>query len=128
MTAQSNLQMQYEFVSDYDRLTHEYGWHSPDILFGLCFEYIRSGEHLLDVGIGTGLSAYPFAKVGLQVSGLDISPEMINTVRLKDIAVELKHFDIRNKPWPFLDGYFDHVIACGIFHFLADLHDQSASS
>jgi ubiquinone/menaquinone biosynthesis C-methylase UbiE len=63
------------------------------------------------------LRASPFAKAGLQGSGLDITPEMINTVRLKDITVELMHFDIRDKPWPFLDGYFDHVMACGVLHF-----------
>lgn len=121
MTAKNNLQTQDESAAEYDRITREYGWYSPDILFGLCFEYIRSGERLLDIGIGTGLSAFPFAKAGLQVSGLDFSLDMLSSVRLKGIAVALKQFDIRNKPWPYPNGYFDHLVACGVLHFFADL-------
>jgi ubiquinone/menaquinone biosynthesis C-methylase UbiE len=121
MTTENNLRTQYESTAEYDRITHEYGWYSPDILFDLCFEYIQSGERLLDIGIGTGLSAFPFAKAGLQVSGLDFSLEMLNVVRLKGIAVDLKQFDIRNKPWPYQDGCFDHMVACGVLHFQADL-------
>jgi len=121
MTANKNLQAQYESATEYDCLTREYGWHSPDILFGLCFEYIRSGERLLDIGIGTGLSAFPFSKAGLEVSGLDLSQDILNLVRLKGITVNLKQFDIRNKPWPYPDGYFDHMVACGVLHFLPDL-------
>jgi len=121
MTTEGNLRTEYGSTAEYDRITHEYGYYSPDILFGLCFEYIRSSERLLDIGIGTGLSAYPFAKAGLQVSGLDFSLEMLNAVRLKEITVDLKQFDIRNKPWPYPDGYFNHIVACGVLHFQADL-------
>jgi predicted TPR repeat methyltransferase len=121
MTIETNFRTQYESTAEYDQITREYGWYSPDILFGLCFEYIRSGEFLLDIGIGTGLSSFPFFKAGLHVSGLDLSLEMLNAVRLNDIAVDLKQFDIRDKPWPYPDGYFNHLVACGLLHFFADL-------
>jgi SAM-dependent methyltransferase len=109
------------WAANYDRLARDYRWFGPEVLFGLCFEYVQPGNRLLSIGIGTGLCAFPFAKAGLQVFGLDISLEMLNVCRSKGIAVELQHLDIRATPWPYLDGYFDHVIACGVLHFLDDL-------
>jgi ubiquinone/menaquinone biosynthesis C-methylase UbiE len=121
MNAQDSRQAYDGSAMDYDRLAREYRWLAPEALFGLCFEYVRPGERLLAIGIGTGLCASPFAKAGLQVFGLDASPEMLNICRSKSIAAELRQFDIRARPWPYPDGYFDHVIACGVLHFLDDL-------
>jgi predicted TPR repeat methyltransferase len=109
-----------ESAADYDRLARDYHWF-PEVLFGLCFEYVRPGERLLAIGIGTGLCASPFARMGLQVFGLDASLEMLKVCRSKGIATDLKQFDIRTRPWPYPDGCFDHVIACGMLHFLDDL-------
>jgi predicted TPR repeat methyltransferase len=121
MTINNNHQAQYESAADYDRLARVWGWYSAEVLFGLCYEYVRSGECLLDIGIGTGLCAFPFTKAGLQVYGMDLSLNMVNAVKLKGITVDLKQFDIRNQPWPYPDGYFDHLIACGVLHFFSDL-------
>jgi predicted TPR repeat methyltransferase len=120
MNAQDSRQAHDESAADYDRLARDYHW-SPEVLFGLCFEYVQPDERLLAIGIGTGLCAFPFAKVGLQVFGLDASPEMLNVCRSKGIAADLRQFDIRKSPWPYSDGYFDHVVACGMLHFLDDL-------
>ena len=112
---------QDESSENYDRLARKYSWYSPEVLFGLCFEYIQPSERLLDIGIGTGLGSFPFAKAGLLVSGLDISLEMLNIVRSKGITADLKQFDIRVNPWPYPDGFFDHMVACGVLHFMDDL-------
>jgi predicted TPR repeat methyltransferase len=109
-----------EFAADYDRLAPAYGWY-PEILFGLCFEYVQPGERLLDIGIGTGLCAASFARLGLRVLGLDASPEMLSICRSKGFAVELRQHDIRATPWPYPDSHFDHAIAFGVLHFLDDL-------
>lgn len=110
-----------ETAADYDRLARKYRWFGPEALFGLCFEFVQPGERLLDIGIGTGLCASPFAKAGLQVFGLDNAREMLDVCRSKGIAAELRQFDLRTGPWPYPDGYFDHVLACGVLHFLDDL-------
>lgn len=109
------------FAADYDQQVRAYGWWGHEALFGLCFEYVRAGEHLLDTGIGTGLASAPFARAGLQVSGFDASPEMLKRCRAKGFAVELKQADVMATPWPYPDASFEHVIACGVLHFLADL-------
>jgi len=46
---------------------------------------------------------------------------MLNVCRSKGISADLRQLDIRTTPWPYPEGYFDHVIACGMLLFLDDL-------
>lgn len=107
-----------ESARDYDSQSRRYEWHGPEILFGLAFEFVTAGETLLDLGIGTGLSALPFQKAGIDVSGIDESADMLEVCRSKNIARELRRHDIRQTPLPYPDGGFDHVVACGVFHLI----------
>ena len=105
----------------YDEQVREYESYAHDLLFGMTFEYVRPGDRLLDLGIGTGLASLPFAKVGLEVFGLDGSAEMLRVCKSKGFAKELKCLDFRETPLPYSDCFFSHVICCGVFHFLDDL-------
>ena len=107
-----------QWARDYDAESRRYEWHGPEILFGLAFEFVTAGQTLLDLGIGTGLSALPFQKAGLEVSGIDASPEMLEICRSKNFARELRQHDIERPPLPYPDGRFDLVIACGVFHLI----------
>jgi len=115
------IQVHDQYAADYDRLSIEYGFVLPDALFGLCIEYLRPGQRLLDIGIGTGLSSVPFARAGMAVYGLDGSVEMLKECQEKNIAVDLKPWDIRTAPWPFADRFFEAVIECGTLQFLPEL-------
>ena len=117
----SAIQAHDQSAAEYDRQIRDYHCYAADVLFGLSFEYVHPRERLLDLGIGTGLSALPFAQLGLQIFGADASQEMLNICRAKNIAVELKQFDLENLPLPYADDAFEHCIACGVFHFIADL-------
>jgi 2-polyprenyl-3-methyl-5-hydroxy-6-metoxy-1,4-benzoquinol methylase len=62
---------------EYDKQAKNTNWFGPDVVFGLAFEFVQPGDTLLDLGIGSGLSASPFYKAGLKVYGLDGSEEVL---------------------------------------------------
>ncbi len=110
-----------EFAQNYDQYVTQGSWHSPEILFGLSYEFLKPGEKILDIGVGTGLSARPFVKMGLTVYGIDHSPEMVEVCEKKKLVRELKLVDISKEKFPYQNQYFHHVIASGLFHLTGDL-------
>ena len=115
-----------KYAEDYDAEIERYDCHIAEVVFGLCYEDIHPGENLLDVGIGTGLSSHLFHLAGLRVFGIDGSQEMLSICAGKGIATMLSHQDILKLPWPYQDASFDHVISCGVFHFIGELESVFA--
>jgi len=115
----SNLHDTY--AADYDNQVQACDCHIAEVLFGLCYEFIQPRQRLLDLGIGSGLSAALFAKAGLEVHGMDFSPAMLEVCRAKGIAVDLKQHDLQQIPWQYPSVQFDHVVCCGVLHFVPDL-------
>ncbi|MEN8153299.1 MAG: class I SAM-dependent methyltransferase [Acidobacteriota bacterium] len=117
----NNTVISRKFAEGYDRQSQEYGWVSPEILFGLGHEYLKPGNIMLDVGTGTGLSSLPFHKAGVQIYGIDGSKEMLKICASKNIAIELKKHDLSIIPIPYQDKFFHHITVNGVFHLLSDL-------
>lgn len=109
------------YAADYDRQVQAYNCFIGDLLFGLAYEYIQPGETLLDAGIGSGLSALPFTKAGLQVFGMDFSPAMLQICRDKGFVTDLHQHDLQQAPWPYPSGRFDLLVCCGVMHFIPHL-------
>lgn len=109
------------YAADYDAQVRAYDCYIADLLFGLCYEFTRPGQSLLDVGTGSGLAAQPFARTGLRVSGMDFSPVMLEICREKGFFADLKQHNLTDAPWPYPASHFDHLVACGVFHFTPDL-------
>lgn len=108
-------------ASQYDQQVRDCRCHTHDVLFGMVFEYVRPHETLLDIGIGTGLASWPFAKLGLTIFGLDGSAQMLEVCESKGFVEDLRQSDLRSGPLPYSDDSFDHVICCGVLHFLGEL-------
>ncbi|MEP6872646.1 MAG: class I SAM-dependent methyltransferase [Anaerolineaceae bacterium] len=73
---------------------------------------------VLEVGVGTGRIAVPLAQRGFQVTGIDISTEMLRNLRAKrsDIRVLLAE----SSCLPFRAGSFDAVVFSHILHLVPD--------
>ncbi len=110
-----------EHVENYDQKTRRANWLGPEILFGLAFRYLNSGEKILDLGIGTGLTSVLFNKAGLQVYGMDFSGEMLKACGKKNIASDLKEHDMRKTPYPYESGSMDHAVCGGVMHIIENI-------
>jgi len=108
------------YAADYDAQVAAYESYIAEALFGLAYDFVRPGERLLDVGIGSGLAAAPFAHAGLRVSGMDFAAAMLDLCRAKGLADDLRQHDLQRTPWPYAAA-FDHAICCGVFHFVPAL-------
>ncbi|CAK0758382.1 Phosphatidylethanolamine N-methyltransferase [Gammaproteobacteria bacterium] len=76
--------------------------------------HLDSGERVLEVGVGTGLSL-PLYPSTVRVSGIDISREMLDIARKRVIQDQLDHVDalleMDAEALDFPDASFDKVIA-----------------
>ena len=105
----------YERDDIYDLLESE----SRDAITLKHYETVFRGkaiQTLLDVSIGTGSMALPIAKLGIQISGSDLSEAMLNRCRKKcdarNIPAVLKCCDFRTVAAEFEEP-FDCVVSTG---------------
>jgi SAM-dependent methyltransferase len=85
---------------------------------------LQPGERLLDVGCGTGRHAVALAARGVAVTGVDLSPAMLERARARAVAagvdIELVEADARDLP-PGLEPYDAAICLCeGAFCLVAD--------
>jgi predicted TPR repeat methyltransferase len=110
-----------KFAKEYDNQIKNYDCYIAEVLFGLSYEYVKKADTLLDIGIGTGISSRLFYLAGLDIFGIDVSRAMLSICKTKGIAKELIEQDLLVFPWPYQDDMFNHIICCGVFHFIGDL-------
>lgn len=87
-----------------------------DFIVGLIKEYHPDARTILNLGCGTGNHDFLLAKAGYQVTGIDLSEEMIDIAKTKNQGQDCTfiHGDARSLD---LGGMFDVVIS--LFHVLS---------
>ncbi|ALE04360.1 methyltransferase type 11 (plasmid) [Arthrobacter sp. ERGS1:01] len=72
------------------------------------------GRSILDVGIGTGISAEPFRDRGFAVHGIEPDLQMAELARAKGFVVEIARFE----EWEAAGQTFDAIIAGQTWHWV----------
>lgn len=74
---------------------------------------VSSGHAVLDVACGSGNATIPAAQTGADVTGLDLTPELLEAGRAnaKDAGVEIAWVEGDAEQLPFDDSSFDAVIS-----------------
>jgi len=79
---------------------------------------LKSGMIVLEIGCGTGLFTKEIAKKSVQLTAIDISPDLIEVAKKKVLDPNVR-FSVENAcKLPYDDGYFDAVIGSSILHHL----------
>ena len=77
------------------------------------------GETLLDIGCGTGASIKPFYEKGLQVTGIDPSPYMLD-IAMKQFGHRVEFYRGVAEDLPFDDNSFNHASLVTSLEFVED--------
>lgn len=97
-------------AGDFDAIAHRI-WEVGD---GLAEKVgVTAGERVLDVACGTGNAAIPAAAKGAEVTGLDITPKLLEDAKRNadKYGVEIEWVEGDAQDLPFDDGSFDLVIS-----------------
>jgi SAM-dependent methyltransferase len=74
---------------------------------------VRSGQRVLDVACGTGVVSVTAARLGARVTGLDLTPELLErareNARIAGVEIDWHEGDVENLP--FGDATFDIVMS-----------------
>jgi SAM-dependent methyltransferase len=79
----------------------------------------RFGERLLDIGCGAGASLMPFVGRGIQLTGVDPSPYMLDVAQ-KKIGHRVDFHRAFAEALPFDDNSFDYATLCLTLEFVDD--------
>lgn len=108
---------------------HEYSlqpfWRAVDeITFSRWSQWIRPGSHLLEVGCANGRSSFHWARMGVAVTGFDISKKLVRQAvqiaQAEGLADRTSFFVADGNHPPVKGESFDNALTYGVLHHLPD--------
>lgn len=130
MTNQLDLNEYKQGIADlYNRRSPTYDdsdWHRQICHWLLEYSQISSGQHILDIGTGTGHSAIAAARIVRsegRVVGVDIAAKMLEQARSKVEALSLGNVEFQLADGELLDfpaNSFDRILCVNAFPWIED--------
>jgi ubiquinone/menaquinone biosynthesis C-methylase UbiE len=113
-------------AAEYDAMAEEYTADNDGGVFNALYERPAmlsflgdvSGKRVLDIGCGAGQLSHELSRRNAEISGIDVSPRMIELAQKRlGNEIDLRVHDL-SKPLPFDDSSFDVVVASLVMHYL----------
>lgn len=80
--------------------------------------HLKSTDHVLEIGCGTGYFTKEIVKTGARVTAIDISPELLN-IAIQEIVETNVSFALENAyDLTFNDNTFDSIVGSSVLHHL----------
>ncbi len=109
------------FAPVYDEAVNNWGYQCYRTAAERLQAYVQPEQAILDAGCGTGLVGKALHERGYQqLSGLDISPEMLERAQQTACYQQLQQHDLTATPYPFADHQFAAIACIGVFSLIAD--------
>lgn len=118
-----------ELSQDFEHHLKQLGYRAPALFRQMVIELWGEGahfDHAIDLGCGTGLSGEQFRPMINHLTGLDLSPKMIELARSKNLYDELTTDELCH----YLKNatrQYDLFIATDVFAYIGDLSEVFAS-
>ncbi|WP_339229914.1 class I SAM-dependent methyltransferase [Oceanobacillus sp. FSL K6-2867] len=80
--------------------------------------YLNESSKLLDIGCGDGYGSFKLSKSGYEVTGVDLSPEMIRLAKSREDDICFLQGDVNKLP--FAEEHFDGVLAINVLEWVQD--------
>lgn len=100
-------------------LVKDLAYKTPELLFNLVSPYLTKNLVVLDIGCGTGLGSQLYRPYAKLLTGVDVSPKMLQKASDKNIYDDLMVFDIL-QDWAF-DQPFDLIYSSDVFVYFGNL-------
>ncbi len=125
MSASPRTQSDENWTSFYVNRRDPMPWPNEPMLKTLFGSYLsvprkpKSGDRVLDVGCGLGQNLLPFAVIGCDAFGIELTQDMADLAKVKlgsrGVSAEIK--EGRNRAIPFPDNSFDYVLSVNTLHY-----------
>lgn len=114
-----------KWAATYDADSFEaLGFSSPRLCAQVAAERLKEGDHVLDMGCGTGALAALLKKEHglhkLHMDGSDLTQAMLDVAKQNGLYEGLQRLDLSKTPWPYASKHYDVVLCNGVLIYVQE--------